>query len=153
MKKIVSLVAVLAAVLFVSVANGGNFSAAPVAPAVDPSAAIRAVLDAQVAAWNRGDVDAYMNGYANSDDTMFVGTDVTRGWTKVRDRYKAKYDSKSKMGTLVFSDVEMRPMGLDDVLVTGAWKLTRAADTPQGRFTLIFHHRPEGWRIVYDHSS
>jgi uncharacterized protein (TIGR02246 family) len=150
MKKMISLVAVLTAALFVSVANGGSFGSAPV---VDPSAAIHAVLDAQVAAWNHGDIDAYMNGYAKSDDTMFVGTDVTRGWTKVRDRYKAKYDSKSKMGTLVFSDVEIRPMSNDDVVVTGAWKITRAADTPHGRFTLIFHHRPEGWRIVYDHSS
>ena len=116
-------------------------------------AAIRAVLDAQAAAWNRGDIDAYMAGYANSDDTMFVGTDVTRGWTKVRDRYKAKYDSRAKMGTLLFSDVDLRPLGSDDVVVTGAWKLTRDADTPHGRFTLIFHRRTEGWRIVYDHSS
>lgn len=112
-------------------------------------AAIRAVLDQQAAAWNRGDIDAYMAGYAQSDDTMFVGTDVTRGWTKVRDRYKAKYD----LGTLVFSDLDLRPVGKDDVIVTGAWKLTRQADTPHGRFTLIFHRRPEGWRIVYDHSS
>jgi ketosteroid isomerase-like protein len=116
-------------------------------------AAIRAVLDTQAAAWNRGDIDAYMAGYAQSDDTMFVGTDVTRGWTKVRDRYKAKYDSRAKMGTLVFSDVDLRPLGSDDVVVTGAWKLTRDADTPHGRFTLIFHRRAEGWRIVYDHSS
>ena len=116
-------------------------------------AAIRAVLDTQAAAWNRGDIDAYMAGYAQSDDTMFVGTDVTRGWTKVRDRYKAKYDSRAKMGTLVFSDLDLRPVGNLDVIVTGAWKLTREADTPHGRFTLIFHRRPEGWRIVYDHSS
>jgi len=116
-------------------------------------AAIRAVLDAQAAAWNRGDIDGYMAGYARSDDTMFVGTDVTRGWTKVRDRYKAKYDSRAKMGTLDFSDIDLRPVGDNDVIVTGAWKLTRDADTPHGRFTLIFHRRPEGWRIVYDHSS
>ncbi len=116
-------------------------------------AAIRAVLDDQVAAWNRGDIDAYMAGYARSDDTMFVGTDVTRGWTKVRDRYKAKYDSPAKMGTLTFSDVDLRPLGHDDIVVTGAWKLTREADAPHGRFTLIFHRRAEGWRIVYDHSS
>ena len=116
-------------------------------------AAIHAVLDQQAAAWNRGDIEAYMAGYAQSDDTMFVGTDVTRGWTKVRDRYKAKYDSPAKMGTLVFSDLDLRPVGRDDVIVTGAWKLTREADTPHGRFTLIFHRRSEGWRIVYDHSS
>ena len=116
-------------------------------------AAIRAVIDGQSAAWNRGDIDGYMSGYANSDDTMFVGTDVTRGWTKVRDRYKAKYDSRAKMGTLAFSDLDLRPLGNDDVVVTGAWKLMREKDTPHGRFTLIFHRRPEGWRIVYDHSS
>jgi ketosteroid isomerase-like protein len=114
---------------------------------------IRAVLDTQVAAWNRGDINAYMSGYAQSDDTMFVGADVTRGWTKVRDRYKAKYDSRTKMGTLTFSDLDFRPLGENDVIVTGAWLLTREADSPHGRFTLIFHHRPEGWRIVYDHSS
>ncbi len=114
---------------------------------------IRAVLDAQVAAWNEGDIDRYMAGYARSDDTMFVGTDVTLGWTRVRDRYKAKYDSRAKMGTLSFSSVDLRPLGNDDVVVTGAWKLTRDADTPHGRFTLIVHRRPEGWRIVYDHSS
>jgi ketosteroid isomerase-like protein len=116
-------------------------------------AAIRAVLDEQTAAWNRGDIDVYMAGYANSDDTMFVGTDVTRGWAKVRDRYKAKYDSRAKMGTLAFADLDLHPFGADDVVVTGAWKLTREGDTPHGRFTLIFHRRPEGWRIVYDHSS
>jgi len=116
-------------------------------------AAVRSVLDLQAAEWNRGDIDGYMAGYAQSDDTMFVGTDVTRGWTKVRDRYKAKYDSRAKMGILVFSGLDLRPLGSDDVVVTGAWKLTRDADTPHGRFTLIFHRRTEGWRIVYDHSS
>jgi uncharacterized protein (TIGR02246 family) len=115
--------------------------------------AIRAMLDEQVAAWNRGDIDAYMAGYARSDDTMFVGTEVTRGWTKVRDRYQAKYDSPAKMGMLTFSDVDLRQLGNDDVIVTGAWKLTRQSDAPHGRFTLIVHRRAEGWRIVYDHSS
>jgi len=115
--------------------------------------AVRAVLDAQVAAWNAGDIDGYMAGYARSDDTMFVGADVTLGWSKVRDRYKAKYDSRAKMGTLAFSELNLRPLGNDDVVVTGAWKLTRDADAPHGRFTLIVHRRPEGWRIVYDHSS
>jgi ketosteroid isomerase-like protein len=121
----------------------------------DDLAAIHAVLDKQVAAWNRGDIEGYMAGYAQSDDTMFVGTEVTRGWTNVRDRYKAKYTSRAKMGTLAFSDVDFRPLGHDDFVVTGAWKLTREADTPHGRFTLIFHRIPHGagWKIVYDHSS
>lgn len=145
MKSVVSL-AVIGSLLLVS---AGAFASSR----ADDLLAIRTVLTDQAAAWNRGDIDAYMAGYANSDDTMFVGTDVTLGWAKVRDRYKAKYDSRAKMGTLEFSDLDLRPLGNDDVVVTGAWKLTREADAPHGRFTLIFHRRPEGWRIVYDHSS
>ena len=144
--KRVGLIALVAALLPMIVIAAARVSAKDLA-------AIHAVLDTQAAAWNRGDIDGYMAGYARSDDTMFVGTDVTRGWTKVRDRYKAKYDSRAKMGILDFTDVDLRPLGTDDVIVTGAWKLTRDADTPHGRFTLIFHRRPEGWRIVYDHSS
>ena len=115
--------------------------------------AIRIVLNDQAAAWNQGDIDGYMAGYARNEETMFVGAEVTRGWTKVRDRYKVKYDSAAKMGKLNFSDLMLRPLGSDDVVVTGAWELTREADKPHGRFTLIVHRTPVGWRIVYDHSS
>ena len=70
------------------------------------SAAIRAVLDDQAAAWNRGDIDGFMTGYAPSPTTTFVsGDEVTRGWQTVRDRYAKKYDSREKMGTLTFSDL------------------------------------------------
>jgi len=116
--------------------------------------AIQAVLDKQVAAWNRGDINGYMDGYARASDTMFVTTDtVTRGWQEVRDRYKAKYDTRAKMGTLAFSDIDFLQHTADIVVVTGAWKLTREADAPHGRFTLIFHRIGQGWKIVYDHSS
>jgi ketosteroid isomerase-like protein len=112
------------------------------------------VLDAQAAAWNRGDIEGYMAGYAAGDETTFVSGDtVTRGWKTVLDRNKTKYDSRAKMGTLVFSDLVLRPLGDDDVLATGAWKLTRQSDAPHGRFTLIVHRTPAGWRIVYDHTS
>jgi beta-aspartyl-peptidase (threonine type) len=116
---------------------------------------IHAVLDAQVAAWNRGDINGYMNGYARSDDTTFVSGDtVTHGWKTVLDRYRAKYGTTAKsMGTLGFSDLVLRPLGPDDVLATGAWGLSRRGETPHGRFTLIIHRTPAGWRIVYDHSS
>jgi len=128
------------------------FAALP-ALAQDDFAAVRAVLDAQAKAWNRGDILGYMNGYARSDQTMFVGSDgVTRGWQTVFDRYKGKYDTRAKMGTLVFSDLDLRRIG-GEILVTGAWALTRQSDNPHGRFTLILDRTSAGWRIVYDHSS
>ena len=117
-------------------------------------AAVRAVLDAQRDAWNRGDVDGYMEGYARSKDTVFVsGDNVTRGWQTVLDRYKKNYNSRAKMGTLTFSDLEITPVGNDAAIVLGRWQLQRATDEPHGRFTLIFRRTRQGWKIVHDHTS
>ena len=117
-------------------------------------AAVRAVIDAQREAWNRGDVEGYMDGYARSEDTIFVsGDSVTRGWQTVLDRYKKNYNSREKMGTLTFSGLEITPIGGDAAIVLGRWRLQRAHDEPHGRFTLIFRKTKQGWRIVHDHTS
>ena len=117
-------------------------------------AAIRAVLDAQVAAWNRGDVEGFMDGYERSETIVFVsGDSLTHGWQTVLDRYKKNYDTREKMGTLAFSDLEVNLIGKDAAVVTGRWQLTREKDTPKGRFTLIFRQTKAGWRIVHDHTS
>ena len=118
------------------------------------AAAIRAVLDAQVKAWNSGDIEGYMAGYEQSDETTFVsGDNVTRGWQTVLERYKKAYDTREKMGTLAFSELEFKPLGEFYIMATGRWQLTRAGDTPHGRFTLIFRRTNAGWRIVHDHTS
>ena len=115
---------------------------------------VRAVLDAQRDAWNRGDLTGYMDGYARSADTVFVSGDtVTRGWQTVLDRYQKRYDSRAKMGTLTFSDLEITQLGADAALVLGRWHLQRTNDQPHGRFTLLFRRTRQGWKIVHDHSS
>lgn len=115
---------------------------------------IRAVLDAQVVAWNRGDIDAFMNGYARRPDTTFVSGDtVTHGWQTVRDRYVKRYDSRAKMGTLTFSGLTITPLAPGYAMVLGSWSLQRQKDRPHGKFTLLFRRLPEGWRIVLDHTS
>ena len=117
-------------------------------------AAIRAVLEAQRDAWNRGDVEGYMDGYARSEDTVFVsGDNVSRGWQTVLDRYKKTYDSREKMGTLTFSDLETTLVGSDAAIVLGRWHLKRAADQPRGRFTLLLGKTKQGWKIIHDHTS
>ncbi|HYO98593.1 MAG TPA: nuclear transport factor 2 family protein [Pyrinomonadaceae bacterium] len=114
-------------------------------------AAIRAVLDSQAAAWNRGDIEGYMDGYERADETTFIsGNTVTRGWQTVHDRYKKSYDTREKMGTLAFSELEIKPLSEFYANVTGRWQLTRAKDTPQGRFALIFRRTSAGWRIAQD---
>ena len=118
------------------------------------TAQIRSVLRAQQDAWNRGDVDGFMNGYGRSASTVFVSEDtIRRGWETVRERYRKKYSDRAKMGTLAFSDLEIMLLSPDAGVVLGRWSLKRANDQPHGRFTLIFKRLPEGWRIVHDHTS
>ena len=118
------------------------------------TAQIRSVLSAQQDAWNRGDIDRFMNGYARSASTAFVSEDtIRRGWETVRERYRKKYSDRAKMGTLTFSDLEITLLSPDAAVVLGRWSLKRANDQPHGRFTLILKRLPEGWRIVLDHTS
>ena len=115
---------------------------------------IRAVMNAQVAAWNRGDIDAYMDGYVRSDKLEFVSKGkITRGWQTVRDRYHKKYNSREAMGTLKFSDIKIKRLRDNLALVIGRWELSRKNDRPHGSFVLTFRHQPEGWRIVHDQTD
>jgi ketosteroid isomerase-like protein len=150
-RKHLGIIAVLAAVL-----SGGVSLAATVSEhhSSRDVAAIRVVMSEQTAAWNRGDIDGFMNGYARSDATEFVSGDkLTRGWKTVRDRYQKKYDSREKMGALTFSKLKVTLLGSDAALVIGRWKLVRQKDNPHGIFTLLFRRTPAGWRIVHDHTS
>jgi len=120
----------------------------------NPLAEIQSVLRGQQDAWNRGDIDGFMNGYSRSPSTVFISEDeVSRGWETVRERYRIKYSDRAKMGTLSFSESEVTMLSPDTAVVLGRWHLKRASDEPHGRFTLIFKHLPEGWRIVHDHTS
>jgi uncharacterized protein (TIGR02246 family) len=147
----------LAIVLLASVTSAQQKSTGTAKPSkqdMKTTEAIRAVLDAQTSAWNRGDIEGFMDGYARSEEIVFVSGDtVTHGWQIVLDRYKKNYDTREKMGTLAFSDLDVKVINKDTAVVIGRWQLTRAGDTPHGRFTLIFRRRAEGWRIVHDHTS
>ncbi len=127
--------------------------------AMDPDAdrsAILAVLRAQNEAWNRGDLEAFLDGYARSESTVFAGGGaVHRGFDAMAERYRKSYGSREKMGTLSFSGLAFESLEADRAVVTGAWELeiAGAEKKPGGVFTLIFQRRPEGWRIVHDHTS
>lgn len=123
----------------------------------NPAAGIRRVLDEQVAAWNRGDIESFMDGYARSPDTTFIsGDSITRGWQTVLERYKRGYDTREKMGTLQFSQLEITPLASDIARATGRFTLTRPGEQEpfaRGRFTLLFRRTAQGWRIFHDHTS
>jgi len=132
----------------------GAAGSAPGAKDATPEAAIRAVLDVQVADWNRGDVDAFMTSYWKSESTEFVGANgVAKGWEAVLDRYRKAYPDRQAMGTLTFSDLEVNVLCPTVALVTGHYHLQREKDQPTGVFTLVFRKFPEGWKIINDHTS
>lgn len=113
---------------------------------------IRAVLNEQVAAWNRGDIEGFMQGYWNSPDTTFSGKTLTRGWQTVFDNYKKNYDTPEKRGVLNFSNLVVHALSKDSAYVIGEWEI-KSATNPKGRFTLIFRRFKDGWRIVHDQTS
>ena len=116
--------------------------------------AVRKILDEQTAAWNRGDIEGFMQGYWNSPQMTFVsGNNVTKGWQPTLERYKKSYDSRAKMGVLSFSELEIIPTGKDSAVVLGRFTLEREKDKPTGMFTLNFRKFKEGWRIILDHTS
>jgi ketosteroid isomerase-like protein len=118
-------------------------------------AAIAGVLDRQIAAWNRGDLDAYMDGYARTPALVFTsGGNVRRGWQDAYDHYKARYATDpGAMGTLAFRIESIDPVGTGGAVVLGRWELAGTRNAGRGVFSLVVEHRPEGWRIIHDHTS
>jgi beta-aspartyl-peptidase (threonine type) len=130
--------------------------AAPALAQGAEKAGIEQVLQNQVQAWNRRDLEGFMTGYWNSPDlTFFSGDSVARGWQAALDRYRKRYQGEGReMGKLEFSDLQIEALSGDAAFVRGGWKLTMPdGKTPHGLFTLIFRKFPDGWRIVHDHTS
>jgi ketosteroid isomerase-like protein len=115
------------------------------------SARITALLEAQDAAWNRGDIDAFMKGYWRSPQLRFAsGGNVTRGWDETNARYKRVYATPDLMGRLSTSDYEIVILSPDAAIAHGAWRLDRPGDRPSGLYTLVMRKIGGEWLIVSD---
>ena len=115
---------------------------------------IRAMLERQDQAWNRGDIEAFMEHYLKSDELSFSsGGETIYGWQATRDRYKKRYPSAERMGHLTFSDLEIHPLGRGAALVLGRWHLDREPDSVGGNFSLVLRRIDGRWVIVHDHTS
>jgi ketosteroid isomerase-like protein len=71
-------------------------------------------------------------------------------------RYRKAYPTREAMGTLSFSNIEVRRLGRGLALVTGEFHLDRTAaggGNTSGRYTLILRKTPSGWKIIHDHTS
>ncbi|MGI9138990.1 MAG: YybH family protein [Sediminibacterium sp.] len=116
--------------------------------------AIEAILQNQTAAWNKGDLDAFMVGYWESDSLVFIGkSGPTYGYKNTLTNYKKNYPDTNYMGKLHFDIVSIKPLGGEHYFVIGKWFLQRNVGNRDGIFTLVFRKTKEGWKIISDHSS
>ena len=128
-------------------------------PADTPAtAAVRKMLAIQDEAWNRGDIEGFMQHYWKSDTIRFAGGDAFRhGWQATLESYKKGYPNEAAMGKLGFDLVEIREVNPEMVYVFGKWQLTRANEAPEkaprGLFTLIVEKKDGAWKITRDHTS
>jgi beta-aspartyl-peptidase (threonine type) len=118
-------------------------------------AEIQAVLDRQVAAWNRGDLEGFMDGYWSSPElTFYSGSTSVAGWKTTLDRYRQRYQSEgNEMGQLEFTDLKIEMLGPSAAFVRGRWRLKTSSGEPNGLYTLTFRKLDGGWKIVHDHTS
>ncbi len=117
---------------------------------------ISSLLQQQVAAWNKGDLQGFMAGYWHSPKlTFFSGGSETKGWEPTLQRYQQRYQANgAAMGKLEFSQLRVEQLCPDAAFVRGNWLLTMPdGKQPHGLFTLMLRRFPEGWRIIHDHSS
>jgi beta-aspartyl-peptidase (threonine type) len=121
-----------------------------------PEAQIRAVLDAQVAAWNAGKLEEFMEGYWRSPNlTFFSGGRKLSGWDATLERYQKTYQAQGKeMGKLAFSNLDIQVLGPDGAVVRGRFELTMSDGKKLGGlYTLIFRRFNREWKIIHDHTS
>jgi ketosteroid isomerase-like protein len=115
--------------------------------------AILKVMADQQAAWNRGDLEDFMQGYWKSDSLLFVGkTAPTKGWQATLNNYKKGYPNKAAMGTLSFNILKVDVLDATNAFVLGGWNVKTDKDAG-GYFTLWFRKINGEWKIVVDHTS
>jgi ketosteroid isomerase-like protein len=115
---------------------------------------IRNAMNEQLAAWNTGNIDRFMQTYWQSDSLMFIGkSGVTYGWQKTLANYKKNYPDTAAMGKLDFNILEVKRLSVLYFFVVGKWHLTRSIGDLSGHFTLLFKKIKNNWVIVVDHSS
>lgn len=142
-------------------------SCAPAAPAGGPAptarpdaAALTDTIRTQFArsteAWNRGDLDGFMADYARDSTTSYMaGGHLRQGYEWIRSNYARNYFAPGKRrDALRFEEFAVRPLSPTLALVTARFVLEDGGRvTASGPFTLVMERRPDGWKILHDHSS
>jgi ketosteroid isomerase-like protein len=115
---------------------------------------IRKVLDDQLKAWNKGDIESFMQGYWKNDSLMFIGkSGINWGWQKTLENYKKGYPDTTAMGKLSFDIIVIKKLSPEYYYLVGKWMLKRTIGDLSGHYNLLFRKINGSWLIIADHSS
>lgn len=114
----------------------------------------QALLARGAAAWNEGDLDAFMSDYTE-DATFVTRREVVRGRDAIRALYAPRFAPGFQRGTLTFENVQTFVLGERTLHVVAFYVLTGLpSGTQRGPTSLVLVRESSGrWRIAHDHSS
>lgn len=115
---------------------------------------IRNLLHKQTEAWNRGDLEGFMQAYWKSDSLLFIGRNGLKwGWEPTLQNYKRSYPDTVAMGRLSFDILVVKKLSPEYYYAVGKWMLRRSIGDLSGHYDLLWRRIKGRWRIVADHSS
>ncbi len=118
--------------------------------------AVADMLAGSADAWNDGDLDGFMDDYARSASTTYIGgPGLVEGYEAIRDRYAPAFTPGAPRDSLRFEGLRVRRLGATLALATARYVLYNSdgATTASGPFTLVLRKEGREWRITHDHSS
>jgi hypothetical protein len=116
---------------------------------------VRELLTRQAEDWNKGDIEAFMQGYWKSEKLQFIGSrGLSEGWQNTLENYKNGYPDKAAMGQLRFELLSVDRRSRKVVTVVGKFILTRdSGEVLDGHFLLVCQKIKGQWYVVADHTS
>jgi len=120
----------------------------------EPELLVVNALNEQADAWQRGNLDTFLQHYWASDElTLFADGRAEEGSRAARTLYEPKVPAGNAAGRLVYDLIRVQPLAPDVILVTGRWQVDRGTDSQAGRFSRVFRRIDGRWVIAHEHLS
>jgi uncharacterized protein (TIGR02246 family) len=122
----------------------------------DLRAQFKAMIARSARAWNRGDLDAFMEDYLDNTRTTYVGRRgvVLHGRAAIREVYAPRFAPGGVRDSLSFEDLQVDSLAPRVAHVLAYYVLSRGDSTvARGPTSLVMLRVRGRWRIVHDHSS
>jgi hypothetical protein len=112
-------------------------------------------VQAQVAAWNRGDLEGALEAYCGEPRITWVTrSGVTRGYDEFAEGMRRDFADRTRMGRYEAELLETRALGRRSALVVLRWSITRDGRRLMGGISTQLWERCRGrLRITLEHAS